>query len=216
MDRICGLKGTKSCKPRLLKGPLPPPRWTAGQVWRSLQRCFPAFATPGFSSSTPRTTTIWSASSSATRTTRTSMHSHRQWQGRARCVRIKVPTYNFCLNLKEHWIDQEKSGLLEADKGPVWDWASIYGAAGEKVQLAVHVISIFSPSSFVSLIESELNPHSRGAFVCFNWICAASDLRSWQQKQQVSGGPDKNLVATSESRLEGDSIPWENSTLFSK
>ena len=97
MDRICGLKGTKSCKPRLLKGPLPPPRWTAGQVWRSLQRCFPAFATPGFSSSTPRTTTIWSASSSATRTTRTSMHSHRQWQGRARCVRIKVPTYNFLL-----------------------------------------------------------------------------------------------------------------------
>ena len=97
MDRICGLKGTKSCKPRLLKGPLPPPRWTAGQVWRSLQRCFPAFATPGFSLSTPRTTTIWSASSSATRTTRTSMHSHRQWQGRARCVRIKVPTYNFLL-----------------------------------------------------------------------------------------------------------------------
>ena len=26
MDRICGLKGTKSCKPRLLKGPLPPPK----------------------------------------------------------------------------------------------------------------------------------------------------------------------------------------------
>ena len=207
MDRICGLKGTKSCKPCLLKGPLSPPRWTAGQAWRSLQRCFPASATPGFSLSTPRTTTIWSASSSATRTTRTSTHSHRQWQGRARSVRIRVSIFKFQKRNQGYWkltrVDSETghpSMDLQVRKYNLWSTWSRFS----------------HPAPLFLLIESKLNPHSRGAFVCFNWICAASDLRSWQQKQQVSGGPDKNLVATSESRLEGDSIPWENSTLFSK
>ena len=145
---------------------------------------------------------------------KTSMHSHRQWQGRTRSVRIKVSIFLFFA-----WSLRKQIELINRNQG-YWKLTRVQsdttGHPSMELQLAVHVISIFSTSSFVSLIESELIPHNRGAIVCFNWICAASDLRSWQQKQQVSGGPDKNLVATSESRLEGDSSPWENSTLFSK